>query len=924
MKKKRNTRSRDSLGILLTLLFLLANGYGAFWSIRKFYESMNVSLTKMNEKPIATITFKHKTAQRKFDDRMIWDRLRQNSPVYDGDTIRTAPESEATIYFADGNIMDLDENTMAQIFFHDGQAALNVDGGAVVVNSSGAKNGAVLNMGGSSVTVSAGSSISTSFSSDGETAVNVLKGDAVFSDETGLTKAMDAGTSIALNAEHEEQIIPQITVTAPQPNRRLLNFGGEGTPVLFKWNAQNLSDDDFLVVEISDDRKFGNIVQSERLSGSEATIILPDGVSYWRIFPDKAGRDYSAKSKVSVFSAPPPELIVPESRAEFSYKAEKPDIRFTWSTNDWITAFDFEVADNPKMENPVIKQRTTTASSFVSTLGSGTWYWRVTPFYTLNNIGFAEPSIVRAFTISQRNTIGVAELILPAANETINTALKDQIAFSWKNNSEVSAYEIKVGSDPTCYEAKIVQKSAANFLSIRPSDYDMKKGTWYWCVTQYDAAGDISEQSEVRRFYTDEIKFEQRVFYPPENFVTADSNLSELRFTWRTNIPGDNKFQIARDKEFKNLVLNETDNEKYFEGVQLSAGNYYWRISAADSPEQYSTPARALRVVSKLGMPVLTEPRRDTTLTVLADSRTSFNWTPVEEADYYQFRFYSLENPGDAIYSQTLKSTGYALDLTGLKDGSYGWSVQAASEESALSTRRIGESVSSSFRIQQLRNVRLVLPANGAAIDGIEALSYPQTLTWSSEQEVQSATLTLSRNANGYSNPIVSVQNPQNVITLPRLSPGTYYWTVRAVNTNGVNISATAPRSFTVTNIASLSKPVLSLPAANTVYGAAQIRASRTINFTWQPVQSATSYSFTLRDERGQVLINRTLSATSYTLPDMAVLKNGRFTWSVQAVQNLSDGTFVRRSDASTNVFTISLPAAGDIIINDTGVLYGM
>ena len=70
-------------------------------------------------------------------------------------------------------------------------------------------------------------------------------------------------------------------------------------------------------------------------------------------------------------------------------------------------------------------------------------------------------------------------------------------------------------------------------------------------------------------------------------------------------------------------------------------------------------------------------------------------------------------------------------------------------------------------------------------------------------------------------------------------------------------------------------------------------------------------------------MISKTLSETRYDLRDMAELKNGRFTYSVQASQSLPDGTLARRSDISSSSFTINLPAAGDIIINDTGVLYG-
>ena len=581
-----------------------------------------------------------------------------------------------------------------------------------------------------------------------------------------------------------------------------------------------------------------------------------------------------------------------------------------------------ECADNERMENPVIAQRTTTPSSIVSTLGVGTWYWRVTPFYALNNIGSTAPSEVRAFTINQRSKIIPPELVLPAAGDMVNTADKDIINFSWKNSPEAVGYEIKISDDPKCYEAKIVQKTKSNFFMIRPSQAEMQKGTWYWCVTQYDADGDISDQSEVRKFVTDQIKFEQRALYPPDNFAVTDNNLAELRFTWKTNIPGDNVFQIARDKKFTNLVVNQVDNEKSYQGVQLSGGDYYWRISSATSPAQYSTEPRALKVVAQLTAPVLQNPKAQETLTILGDSATTFKWNPVTGADLYQFNLFDTKNKDTFIISEHVKRPSFSVDMAKYANGSYGWSVQALAEETAYSSRRFSPMSDGEFRIVQLRKVRLQYPADGAVIDGIKALSNPDSVSWTCEQEVKQSVFTLSKNVNGYSNPIMTVNNPERTVKLPRLDPGVYYWTVRATNAEGVNASAPRPHSFTVGKIEKLYSPRITGPGKK-VYGVPEIRASRKIDFTWNPVPMATNYSFTIRNDLGQVLINKTLTETRYTLSDMAELKNGRFTYSVQATQLLPDGTLVRRSDASSSVFTINLPAAADIIIDETGVLYG-
>ena len=118
MKKKTKFKSKNDLLIpfLIAILICLIGAAISYWF---FHMSFFRALSKMDEEPIATITFKYKTAERKFMDRVIWDRLRQNSPVYNGDTIHTADISEATIWFEDGTTLDLAENTMAQVFLHD-------------------------------------------------------------------------------------------------------------------------------------------------------------------------------------------------------------------------------------------------------------------------------------------------------------------------------------------------------------------------------------------------------------------------------------------------------------------------------------------------------------------------------------------------------------------------------------------------------------------------------------------------------------------------------------------------------------------------------------------------------------------------------------------------------------------------------------
>ncbi|MBQ6029731.1 MAG: hypothetical protein IJL24_09455, partial [Treponema sp.] len=187
-----------------------------------------------------------------------------------------------------------------------------------------------------------------------------------------------------------------------------------------------------------------------------------------------------------------------------------------------------------------------------------------------------------------------------------------------------------------------------------------------------------------------------------------------------------------------------------------------------------STEPRAFKVVSQLVAPSLLSPADQDTLTIYGESSTRFSWKPVAGADLYQFSLYDTKNRDTFIVSEHVKAPAMTLNLASYANGSYGWSVQALAEETPYSSRRFSPMADGEFRIVQLRRAVLEYPADGALMDGIKALSNPDSVRWSCEQELKQSVFTLSKNPNGYSNPILSVTNPEKSVKLPRLEPGVY------------------------------------------------------------------------------------------------------------------------------------------------------
>jgi hypothetical protein len=80
-----------------------------------FWKDLNSTARRTDKEKIAIITFKNRIAQRKFDDRVVWERIDKSTPLYNGDLIRTAELAEAVITFNDGSEVDIYENTISQI-----------------------------------------------------------------------------------------------------------------------------------------------------------------------------------------------------------------------------------------------------------------------------------------------------------------------------------------------------------------------------------------------------------------------------------------------------------------------------------------------------------------------------------------------------------------------------------------------------------------------------------------------------------------------------------------------------------------------------------------------------------------------------------------------------------------------------------------
>lgn len=951
MQKKIKSKQNDSLFkyFVITIFICLI---GAFISSALFYKGFFRALTKLNEEPIATITFKYKTAQRKFLERVVWDRLRQNSPVYNGDTIHTENLAEATVYFIDGNVMNLSENTMAQVFLSENQLlTAELTDGYATVDAGEAGAGVVLVADGMEIALEAGSSVGAGIESKSKTSgvvgesslekeevqketeekrgfsVQVLKGNAVVQSEDGTKVDVVEGQGIAF--DKQGQSLPVLVVTNPLPNSKILSTTQEKVLVPFRWNfgETKISENQKVYLTVAIDKDFENVVVFEDITNQNETQIQLDAEKYfWNVsVVEDATKEKvltSQSGKLQIIKSLKPNQIVPTENASFSYRSRIPSIRFMWDEANQATSYKVEIATNPSMENPIVEQRTNLTSLIISTLEFGNYYWRVTPYYTINNLGFANSSEVKSFSVERKSVLKKPSLYVPLDNGIVNTDEEiGSIAFSWKRESEAESYIVKIANNSELKNPFIIETTKDNFFTFdtKNAEKKLKDGKWFWSVTVQDFEGTLSEASDIRTFFAMKGKPEQHLIEPFDGFKVADSFVFDTKFTWKKNFPEsfESYLQISKNQDFRKIEKEEKVLGNSFSGANLKEGVYYWRLKSVNTIDgsEFVTSGRKIDVVGNLAAANLIEP----TDRIIARENVpcEFKWSEVSDASYYKLMIYK-KSDNKLVLEDVIYDTEYKSDLfhnSIFEDKTmYRWELQAhANAVPGISSRRTGKIAEGEFLFARLRPVSIDFPPKNYVLKGEDAILKPITAKWSSVDKVKSAQFVLRKVDEERPIEVIKIPTdeqmkgefkiaPNNVLldTPDGIKTGRYEIVVYAQTLDDIDISNIEEKylgKFTVLPIEPLeqSKNLQVSPQSFDIGYLKNQKNPKTITFKWGKVSNATEYHFEIIDQKGKSVLSEIIKdKTSYLLdfvklPDAQkrIFSNGNFTWTVKGVRRI-------------------------------------
>lgn len=869
-----------SFTALLLLCFI-----GAVISAYLFYQSF-YSIASTNAKPIAYVAVKTKIAQRKFLDRMAWDRIGQNSAIYNGDTIHTGALSEVTVRFVDGTVIELYDNTMVQVFLNEkGKGSADLTSGSAKVDASRAaetSQGFSLASGETSVTVTAGSSVAASKTDEGDT-LQVVKGNAEVAAADGEVKTLEAGEATATSS---------VIMLSPLPNEKIVYYSEGEYTADFKWQCdKELA---MVTLEVASDKNYKNIISRIKTDTGNAQVRLAPARYYWRIREQDAGA--WVEGKMSVAQSLPPKAVTPADGYVYSYRTKVPQVRLIWTESNLVLQYKVTVSASPDMTHPIVEQSTQITSMTLPALPEGVYYWQVAAYMdedsaasSLPSASLSAPSATRSFRIEHKSSLPVPVLYMPADRSAVNIQeAKDKkgariVNFSWKREDEAKSYHIKVfASDSASPSPSRIPRSSpcviddvteVNLYSAKASVFEDDTQYW-WCVSCIDSEGNESPATDLWTFTALDGMVEQRLNEPLDGYTVSSSLVSGLKFTWEKKVPHGmtTYFEVARDESFDNVLLSTTESELYKKGVALNAGEYYWRIrtldgavaAAQDDSGALYTPARKLIVSSPFASPLIISPVKTQGKTlVVADENSAykFAWHNVEKASFYRIAIFD-KTTGEEVYSSTVYAPEDDIDMYHnngfVHRKQYRYAIQGGRDEKpGISSALEGQKTIGDFTFVRRQGVVILSPVNGQTLDGIDTLLNGVEVRYESVDPLGQAQVVLSRVTAGKETVLLerdARENPLRINTKEGLEAGTYEVAVKAMTTDGIDVSSTirGHTRFSVLPIAPLSSAASFDVLPHLFDGEYIKRHGTTLVLSWQNVEDATDYDIAVSVTDGE------------------------------------------------------------------------
>ena len=542
------------------------------------------------------------------------------------------------------------------------------------------------------------------------------------------------------------------------------------------------------------------VVSETTLSDSSwtADAALPDGMYYWRVRAVDAAGNASAWAGAWTFrvdtTAPAvPALLTPTNGTATADNT--PWLDWSIVTDATAVHYQLQVDDSADCLSPVVSKTWLNGSSWSvdTVLPDGVYYWRVRVVDAAGNTG----AWTSAWTFTVDTAAPAVPTLVTLANEKVTMDSTPWLDWSTVTDATAVTYQLQVDDSADCLSPVVSETTLSS--SSWTADAALPDGMYYWRVRAVDAAGNANAWASAWTFRVDTTAPAVPTLLTPANGKVTTDSTPWLDWSTVTDATAVHyQLQVDDSADCLSPVVSKTwlNGSSWTVDAALPDGVYYWRVRAVDAAGNASAWASAWTFRVDTTAPAVPTPLTPANGKVTTDSTPWLDWSTVTDATavHYQLQVDDSADCLSPVVSKTwLNGSSWTVDAA-LPDGVYYWrvrAVDAAGNASAWASAW-------TFRVDTTAPAVpvLVTPANGQ----VTTDSTPW-LDWSTVTDATAVHYQVQvDNSADFSSPAESKTwvNSSWWTVSSVLSPGTYYWRVRAVDAAGNTSAWTSAWTFTV------------------------------------------------------------------------------------------------------------------------------
>lgn len=485
------------------------------------------------------------------------------------------------------------------------------------------------------------------------------------------------------------------------------------------------------------------------------------------------------------------------------------------------------------------------------------------------------------------------------------TAAKTDIAFSWERPKGDYRTFIELAANPTVSDP-LIRKQVPGSAATIP----LAEGVYYWRVTAIHNATKKIESSEIRKVSIVNNKPVILISPAEKSVIKYRDAKPMISFIWSKNASYSRyKLIVSGNPDLSQPVVDTIVEGNKISINTLGQSAYHWKVANISDIDQLNNivesrvGAFSVTQTDTVEPPVPIMPINNRSIHPLSIQQKGLIFTWTKDPSIINTELIVGEDPdfSKTVLKKTSGDTSFRT-MDRFNVGTYYWSLRGILRDGT----RTEPSKPMRFKVAESGAINLIEPQDRAVIMNQHNEKTSRIgFSWSKTDLEGSYIVQLSKNRDF--KPVLREMSAKDLSAeINDIPEGHYFWRVKMVDDNKTEILSSGMNSFDVMSL--LDPPAIVGPLTGSIVN---MLKKDTLDFFWKPARGANLYRIGLYQVKGgiqhSVAVFETRS-TSYRFSALNKLDEGKFMWTIQALDADAATTRIRRkSEEIRSFFDITL-----------------